>query len=997
MPAGNQIVVSGAREHNLKDVSLTLPRDALVVITGLSGSGKSSLAFDTIYAEGQRRYVESLSAYARQFLGQMDKPDVDSIEGLSPAISIDQKTTSRNPRSTVGTVTEIYDYLRLLWSRVGKPHCAICGRPIVGQSAEQIIDQTMELGEGTRFMVLAPVVRGRKGEYGKLLDELKNDGFARVKIDDRVRTLEESIVLDKRYKHDISVVVDRLIMRHDVRKRLADSIETSVGLAEGLVEIEIVGAAGQEQEHAHSSGALGVRAAATQIVPGAVPEPGTVFTFSERFACPVHGPSLVELEPRIFSFNSPHGACEHCTGLGAQMEIDPELIVPDPSLSIAEGALAPWAGSSSNYYEQVTETIAERYGVDLDDPWEELPQEMRDLFLNGADERLQITYRNRYGRTRSYATKFEGIVKGLERRHRESDSEGTKEKIEQFMSLRSCPVCGGARLRAESRAVLVGGTAIDEFCALSARRALEWLEEVELSETDRHVARLILREISERLQFLENVGIGYLSMDRAAATLSGGEAQRIRLATQIGSSLVGVLYILDEPSIGLHQRDNSKLIGTLERLRDLGNTVIVVEHDEQTMRAADHLVDMGPGAGEHGGRIVAQGTAAQVQRVKSSATGQFLAGTRTIAAPTKRRTPRGYVEIEGASQHNLRDVDVKVPLGVLTCVTGVSGSGKSTLVNEVLFKSVAARLHRARRRPGAHRAIHGLDQLDKIIAVDQSPIGRTPRSNPATYTGLFDVIRDMFSKTQEARARGYKPGRFSFNVKGGRCEVCKGDGQIKIEMHFLPDVYVPCEQCHGKRYNRETLEVKFKGRSIADVLDMAIEDALGFFEHIPKVRRRLETLNAVGLGYVRLGQPATTLSGGEAQRVKLATELSKVATGRTLYILDEPTTGLHFADVERLLEVLQRLVDAGNSVVVIEHNLDVIKSADRLIDMGPEGGEEGGTVIAQGTPEQVAAEPSSHTGAFLAELLTPATKSTAKKPRGKGAANKRKPRAKVAA
>ncbi len=996
MPAGNQIVVSGAREHNLKDISLTLPRDALVVITGLSGSGKSSLAFDTIYAEGQRRYVESLSAYARQFLGQMDKPDVDSIEGLSPAISIDQKTTSRNPRSTVGTVTEIYDYLRLLWSRVGKPHCPICGRPIVGQSAEQIIDQAMELGDGTRFMVLAPVVRGRKGEYGKLLEELRAEGYARVKIDDRVRMLEESIVLDKRYKHDISVVVDRLVMRHDVRKRLADSIETSIGLAEGLVEIEIVGAGGKEQEHEHSSGALGVRAAATQITPGAVPEPGTVFTFSERFACPVHGPSLVELEPRIFSFNSPHGACEHCTGLGAQMEIDPELIVPDPSLSIAEGALAPWAGSSSNYYEQVTEAIVERYGVDLEDPWEELPQAMRDLFLNGTDERLQITYRNRFGRTRTYATKFEGIVKGLERRYRESDSEGTKEKIEQFMSLRSCPVCGGARLRAESRAVLVGGTAIDEFCALSARRALEWLEKVELSETDRHVARLILREISERLQFLENVGIGYLSMDRAAATLSGGEAQRIRLATQIGSSLVGVLYILDEPSIGLHQRDNSKLIGTLERLRDLGNTVIVVEHDEQTMRAADHLVDMGPGAGEHGGRIVAQGTAAQVQRVKGSATGQFLAGTRTIEAPSKRRTPRGYVEIEGASQHNLRDVDVKVPLGVLTCVTGVSGSGKSTLVNEVLFKSVAARLHRARRRPGAHRAIHGLDQLDKIIAVDQSPIGRTPRSNPATYTGLFDVIRDMFSKTQEARARGYKPGRFSFNVKGGRCEVCKGDGQIKIEMHFLPDVYVPCEQCHGKRYNRETLEVKFKGRSIADVLDMAIEDALHFFEHIPKVRRRLETLSAVGLGYVRLGQPATTLSGGEAQRVKLATELSKVATGRTLYILDEPTTGLHFADVERLLEVLQRLVDAGNSVVVIEHNLDVIKSADRLIDMGPEGGEEGGTVIAQGTPEQVAAEPRSHTGEFLAELLTPEPKGAAKKSRGKVAA-KRKSRAKVAA
>jgi excinuclease ABC subunit A len=999
MPVSDQIVVTGAREHNLKDISLSLPRDALVVITGLSGSGKSSLAFDTIYAEGQRRYVESLSAYARQFLGQMDKPDVDSIEGLSPAISIDQKTTSRNPRSTVGTVTEIYDYLRLLFSRVGKPHCPICGRPIVGQSAEQIIDQVMELGEGTRFMVLAPVVRGRKGEYGKLLEELRADGFARVKIDGRLRMLEESIVLDKRYKHDVSVVVDRLVMRHDLRKRLADSIETAVGLAEGLVEIEIVGSGKDSSEAGeHATGAKGARALATQIVPGEVPVQGTIFTFSERFACPVHGPSLVELEPRIFSFNSPHGACEHCTGLGAQMEIDPELVVPDPSLSIAEGALAPWAGSSSNYYEQVTEAIVERYGVDLDVPWEDLPEDLRELFLNGTDERLAITYRNRFGRTRSYATRFEGIVRGLERRYRESDSEGTKEKIEQFMSLRACPVCGGARLRAESRAVLVGGTPIDEFCALSARRALEWLAEVELSETDRHVARLILREISERLRFLENVGIGYLSMDRAAATLSGGEAQRIRLATQIGSSLVGVLYILDEPSIGLHQRDNSKLIGTLERLRDLGNTVIVVEHDEQTMRASDHLVDMGPGAGVHGGRIVAQGTAKQVERVKDSATGQFLAGTRTIEAPKKRRTPAGYVEIEGASQHNLRDVDVKVPLGVLTCVTGVSGSGKSTLVNEVLFKSVASRLHRARRRPGAHRAIHGLDQLDKIIAVDQSPIGRTPRSNPATYTGLFDVIRDLFSKTQEARTRGYKPGRFSFNVKGGRCEVCKGDGQIKIEMHFLPDVYVPCEQCHGKRYNRETLEVKFKGKSIADVLDMAIEDALGFFEHIPKVRRRLETLNAVGLGYVRLGQPATTLSGGEAQRVKLATELSKIATGRTLYILDEPTTGLHFADVERLLEVLQRLVDAGNSVVVIEHNLDVIKSADRLIDMGPEGGEEGGRVIAQGTPEQVAAEPISHTGEFLAELVVPAKKrASAKKPRGKGTAAKRKPRAKVAA
>jgi excinuclease ABC subunit A len=1006
MAAGNQIVVSGAREHNLKDISVTLPREALVVITGLSGSGKSSLAFDTIYAEGQRRYVESLSAYARQFLGQMDKPDVDSIEGLSPAISIDQKTTSRNPRSTVGTVTEIYDYLRLLWSRVGKPHCAICGRPIVGQSAEQIIDQAMELAEGTRFMVLAPVVRGRKGEYGKLLEELRADGFARVKIDDRVRMLEESIVLDKRYKHDISVVVDRLIMRDDVRKRLADSIETAVGLADGLVEIEIMGSARPgsavasadedegEPERSHATGAKGVRAAATQIIPGVAPEPGTVFTFSEKFACPEHGPSLTELEPRIFSFNSPHGACERCTGLGSQMEIDPELVVPNPALSISEGALAPWANSTSSYYEQVTEAIAERYGVDVEAPWEDLDPEQQDLFLYGTNgEPIQVTYRNRYGRQRSYATKFEGIVRNLERRYRETDSEWTREKIEEFMSLRACPLCGGARLRAESRAVLVGGTRIEDFTALSARRALEWLEEVELSETDRHVARLILREISERLRFLENVGIGYLSMDRAAATLSGGEAQRIRLATQIGSSLVGVLYILDEPSIGLHQRDNSKLIGTLERLRDLGNTVIVVEHDEQTMRAADHLVDLGPGAGEHGGRIVAEGTAKEVEAVKESLTGQFLSGERTIEVPERRRTPSGYIEIIGANQHNLRDIDVHIPLGVLTCVTGVSGSGKSTLVNEVLFKAVANRLHRARRRPGAHRAINGLEQLDKIIAVDQSPIGRTPRSNPATYTGLFDVIRDLFSKTQEARARGYKPGRFSFNVKGGRCEVCRGDGQIKIEMHFLPDVYVPCEQCHGKRYNRETLEVRFKGKSIADVLDMPVEEALEFFEHIPKVRRRLETLNAVGLGYVRLGQPATTLSGGEAQRVKLATELSKVATGRTLYMLDEPTTGLHFADVQRLLEVLQRLVEAGNSVVVIEHNLDVIKSADRLIDMGPEGGEEGGMAIAVGTPEEVAAEPASHTGRFLAEILTPVVRRGSKA----GAGAPRKRRAKVAA
>jgi excinuclease ABC subunit A len=960
----DQLVVSGAREHNLKDITVAIPRGSLTVITGLSGSGKSSLAFDTIYAEGQRRYVESLSAYARQFLGQMDKPDVDSIEGLSPAISIDQKTTSRNPRSTVGTVTEIYDYLRLLWARIGHPHCHICGRPIAGQSAEQIIDQVMELPEGTRFMVLAPIVRGRKGEYGKQFEELRAEGFTRVKVDGELRRLDQDIVLDKKYKHDIAVVVDRLVMKHDLRKRLADSIETAVALADGLVEIEIVDGAGGGEAR--------------------------TLTFSEKFACPVHGPSLVELEPRIFSFNSPHGACARCTGLGSQMEIDPDLVVPDPSLSIGEGAIAPWAVSASNYYDQLAQAIAERYDVDLEVPWQELPADSRDFFLYGTNgDRLQVSYRNRFGRRRSYATRFEGIVPGLERRYRETDSDFSREKIEEYMTLRPCPDCQGARLRPESRAVLVAGTPIHEFAALSARRALEWVRELELSEHDRRIARLVLREIEERLQFLDNVGVGYLSMERAAATLSGGEAQRIRLATQIGSSLVGVLYILDEPSIGLHQRDNERLIGTLERLRDLGNTVLVVEHDEGTMRAADHLVDMGPGAGEHGGHVIAEGTAAEVALVPDSLTGQFLARTRVIETPKRRRKPTGYVSIEGASQHNLRGINVRIPLGVFCAVTGVSGSGKSTLVNEVLYKAVANRLHRTRQRAGTHKRISGLEQLDKIISVDQSPIGRTPRSNPATYIGLFDQIRELFSKTQEARARGYKPGRFSFNVKGGRCEVCRGDGQIKIEMHFLPDVYVPCEQCHGKRYNRETLEVRFKGKTIADVLEMPIEEALEFFAHIPKIRRRVEALNDVGLGYMRLGQPATTLSGGEAQRVKLAAELSKVATGRTLYILDEPTTGLHFADIQRLLEVLMRLVDGGNSVVVIEHNLDVIKVSDRVIDLGPEGGDDGGLVIAVGTPEEVAAEPRSHTGQFLGDILPVRAQSKA--------ATRRRPRATAAA
>jgi excinuclease ABC subunit A len=936
-----ELVIAGAREHNLKDLHLRMPRNALVVITGLSGSGKSSLAFDTIYAEGQRRYVESLSAYARQFLGQMDKPDVDSIEGLSPAISIDQKTTSRNPRSTVGTVTEIYDYLRLLWARIGHPHCYNCGQPIAAQSAEQIVDQVMTFEEGTRFMVLAPVVRGRKGEYGKLFEELRAEGYTRVKVDGELRRLEEEIVLDKKFKHDIAVVVDRLVMRADLRKRLADSIETAVGLAEGIVEVELV-------------------------------DSGEIRTYSERFACLNCGTSMPELEPRMFSFNSPHGACPRCTGLGSQMEIDPELVVPDPSLSLAEGAILPWSTSASNYYEQMTQAIADRYEIDMETPWEDLSEEVQDCFLYGTNgDRLYISYRNRYGRRRSYTTSFEGIVTNLERRYKETDSEYSREKIEEYMSVRPCPECKGARLRPESLAVKIGGLGINEVTRMSAKRAIEWFEQLELSDTERQIARLVLREIDERLRFLDSVGVGYLSLERAAGTLSGGEAQRIRLATQIGSSLVGVLYILDEPSIGLHQRDNERLIATLERLRDLGNTVIVVEHDEGTMRAADHLVDLGPGAGEHGGHVIAQGTPDEVMKVEDSATGQFLAGTRSIAVPKRRRRPSGYIEIEGASQHNLQGIDAKVPLGVFCCVTGVSGSGKSTLVNEVLYKAVANRLHRAKMRPGAHKRISGLDQIDKIINIDQSPIGRTPRSNPATYTGVFDQIRDLFSRTQEARARGYKPGRFSFNVKGGRCEVCRGDGQIKIEMHFLPDVYVPCEQCHGKRYNRETLEVRFKGKTIADVLEMPVEEALEFFKHIPKIKRRLQALHDVGLDYIRLGQPATTLSGGEAQRVKLATELQKVATGRTLYILDEPTTGLHFADVQRLLEMLQRLVDNGNTVVVIEHNLDVIKTADRLIDLGPEGGEEGGTIVAAGSPEEVAAVEESYTGRFLAQLVKP--------------------------
>ncbi|HET9325108.1 MAG TPA: excinuclease ABC subunit UvrA [Gaiellaceae bacterium] len=933
--AQDELVVHGAREHNLKDITVRLPRNRLICVTGLSGSGKSSLAFDTIYAEGQRRYVESLSAYARQFLQMMEKPDVDSIDGLSPAISIDQKTTSRNPRSTVGTVTEIYDYLRLLYARVGRPHCPICGRPIAGQSIEAIVDQILQLPETTRFTVNAPVVRDRKGEYRELLDELRRDGFTRVKVDGEQRLLEDEIQLDKKYKHTIEVVVDRLRMKPDLRTRLFQSVETAVNLADGLVAIDLI-------------------------------DEGKELTFSEKFACPEHGVSLPELQPRIFSFNSPHGACPRCTGLGAQQEIDPDLLVPDPTLPLVE-ALVPLNG---NWYEAVIQAVADRYELDLDTPWQDLTPEQQDLFLYGTKgERIYVSYRNRMGRKRSYMLAFEGIVSNLQRRYRDTDSSSMRERIEEYMSFRPCPECNGARLKPEVLAVTVGGENIHEFTKMSVTRALAFLDALQLTETEELIGRRIIKEIRERLTFLDNVGVGYLQLDRASATLSGGEAQRLRLATQIGSQLVGVLYILDEPSIGLHQRDNGKLIGTLERLRELGNTVLVVEHDEQMMRSSDWLVDMGPGAGEHGGHVVAEGPARKVERNKESITGQFLSRTRTIAVPERREEDLGSFWVRGASQHNLKAIDVEFPVGKLVCVTGVSGSGKSTLVNEIVYKALANRLHRMRLKPGEHLGCEGIECFDKVIDIDQSPIGRTPRSNPATYTKLFDHIRDLYSLTPEAKVRGYKPGRFSFNVRGGRCETCKGDGTIKIEMHFLPDVYVPCETCHGRRYNRETLEVRFKGKSIADVLEMSVEEALLFFAKIPKLRRRLQTLHDVGLDYIKLGQPATTLSGGEAQRVKLASELSKIATGRTLYILDEPTTGLHFADIEKLLEVLQRLVDAGNTVLVIEHNLDVIKQADWLVDLGPEGGEAGGEVIATGTPEQVAAVEESYTGQFLREVL----------------------------
>src|SRR5579864_7985358 len=938
MPA-DELVVHGAREHNLKDITVRLPRNRLICITGLSGSGKSSLAFDTIYAEGQRRYVESLSAYARQFLQMMEKPDVDHIDGLSPAISIDQKTTSRNPRSTVGTVTEIYDYLRLLYARVGRPHCPVCGRPIAGQSLDAIVDQVLRLPEGTKFTVNAPVVRDRKGEYKDVFEELRADGFTRVKVDGEQRLLEEAIELDKKFKHTIEVVVDRLVMKADLRPRLSQSIETAAGLAEGLVAIDVV-------------------------------DTGEQMVFSENFACPEHGVSLPELEPRIFSFNSPHGACPRCTGLGSQLEIDPDLLVPDPTLSIGDGALVPWSVGGSSFYESVIQAIADRYEIDLDLPWQDLTEEQQNLFLFGTGgDRVYVQYRNRMGRKRSYMLAFEGIVKSLERRYRETDSSQQRERIEEYMSFRACPSCQGARLKPEVLAVTVGDLNVHQFTRMSVSGALEFLETLELSEVEQLIGARIIKEIRERLSFLADVGVGYLTLDRAALTLSGGEAQRLRLATQIGSQLVGVLYILDEPSIGLHQRDNDRLIGTLERLRDLGNTVLVVEHDEQMMRSADWLVDMGPSAGEHGGYVVAEGSAAEVERNPKSITGQFLSRERTIAVPERRVEDVGSFWVRGAAEHNLKHIDVEFPVGKFIAVTGVSGSGKSTLVNEIVYKSLANRVQRVRVKPGEHKSVEGIEVFDKVIEIDQRPIGRTPRSNPATYTDLFTHIRELYSLTPDAKVRGYKPGRFSFNVKGGRCETCKGDGQIKIEMHFLPDAYVPCETCKGKRYNRETLEVRFKGKTIADVLEMSVEEALRFFAKIPKLRRRLQTLHDVGLDYIKPGQPATTLSGGEAQRVKLAAELSKIATGRTLFMLDEPTTGLHFADIEKLLDVLNDTATTGNTVLVIEHNLDVIKQADWIVDLGPEGGDAGGELIAAGTPEDVAEVEGSYTGRFLRAVL----------------------------
>ncbi|TMK90736.1 MAG: excinuclease ABC subunit UvrA [Actinobacteria bacterium] len=936
------LVIHGAREHNLRNITLELPRDALIVFTGLSGSGKSSLAFDTIYAEGQRRYVESLSSYARQFLGQMEKPDVDFIEGLSPAISIDQKSTSRNPRSTVGTITEVYDYLRVLFARVGRPHCYNCGRPIGRQTPEQIVDQVMELPEGTRFQVLAPVVRGRKGEYEKLLQDLARKGYPRARIDGEVRDLAEPIRLPRNYKHTIEVVVDRLVAKPDIRRRVADSIEQALELAEGIASVAVVTHEGHEE----------------------------VQTFSQKLACTYCGLSFDELAPRNFSFNSPYGACPTCDGLGTRLEVDPELVVPDPDLSINEGAIAPWASNSLEYWYRVLQAVGDAHGFDLDTPWKKLSKKARDILLEGSEESIYVKYKNRYGRQRAYWTTFEGILPNIERRYRETESDAAREKLEQFMREIPCRACKGQRLRPETLAVTIGDRNIADVTDLSIRDALAFTGDMGLSEREEMIAARLVKEIRARLGFLVDVGLDYLTLGRAAGTLAGGEAQRIRLATQIGSGLVGVLYILDEPSIGLHQRDNRRLLDTLIRLRDLGNTLIVVEHDEATIVAADHIVDIGPGAGEHGGEIVYSGELKGLLEADASLTGAYLSGRRTIPVPEVRRQPGERVlRMEGVREHNLQNVNVQIPLGLLVCVTGVSGSGKSTLVQDVLLRALMQKVYRSRLLPGRHKKLIGWEQVDKVIDIDQSPIGRTPRSNPATYTGVFDHVRKLYAQVPEARIRGFQPGRFSFNVRGGRCENCAGDGQIKIEMHFLPDVYVTCEVCKGRRYNRETLEVKYKGRSISDVLAMSVDEALEFFQNIPPIKRQMQTLSDVGLGYIKLGQPAPTLSGGEAQRIKLASELHKRATGNTLYVLDEPTTGLHFEDIRKLLQVLQRLVSAGNTVLVIEHNLDVVKTADWIIDLGPEGGDQGGKVVAVGTPEEVAADPDSYTGRFLAEVL----------------------------
>jgi excinuclease ABC subunit A len=944
----DRLVVRGAREHNLKDVHLDLPRDALIVFTGLSGSGKSSLAFDTIFAEGQRRYVESLSAYARQFLGQMDKPDVDFIEGLSPAVSIDQKSTNRNPRSTVGTITEVYDYLRLLYARAGQPHCPNCGKPISRQTPQQIVDRVLAMEEGTRFQVLAPVVRARKGEYVDLFSSLQTQGFSRVRVDGTVHPLTEPPKLKKQEKHTIEVIVDRLTVKESAKRRLTDSVETALGLAGGLVVLEFV----DLDEH----------------------DPHRERTFSEHLACVDDGLSFEALEPRSFSFNSPFGACPECTGIGTRKEVDPELVIPDPGKSLAQGAVAPWASSMTNeYFLRLLSGLGQQLGFSMDTPWEKLPAKVQKAVLHGSPDQVHVRYKNRYGRERSYYAAFEGVMPFLERRHEDTDSDYARDKYEGYMRDVPCPVCHGTRLKPEILAVKLNDRSIAEVTNLSIGDASQWLNSLELGERERAIADRVLKEIQARLSFLVDVGLDYLSLDRPAATLAGGEAQRIRLATQIGSGLVGVLYVLDEPSIGLHQRDNTRLIETLIRLRDMGNTLIVVEHDEDTIKVADWIVDIGPGAGEHGGEIVVSGQLEDLLKSERSLTGAYLSGRMAIEIPKERRelTPGRELVVKGAREHNLKGVDVTFPLGVLVAVTGVSGSGKSSLVNDILYTTLANELNRARMVPGRHRTITGLEHLDKVVHVDQSPIGRTPRSNPATYTGVWDHVRKLFASTTEAKMRGYMPGRFSFNVKGGRCEACSGDGTLKIEMNFLPDVYVPCEVCHGARFNRETLEVHYKGRTVAEVLNMPIEEAADFFAAIPAIARYLRTLTEVGLGYVRLGQPATTLSGGEAQRVKLASELQKRTNGRSIYVLDEPTTGLHFEDIRKLLLVLQGLVDKGNSVVVIEHNLDVIKSADWIIDMGPEGGFRGGTVVAEGPPEFVATVPESHTGRYLAQHLDP--------------------------